>query len=347
MAKDEEDQRETEEPRRSGNGKATSSRAEKNERPRSEWTAMLMCLFGVLAYSIVMNMMSASSQVRLLTFLVSFPCFQPHTNANTTGLFAHSLREKYQCGRDSSRTYCPFFLFFHARQTSGLYEGLVALSRNYTVSPGTYELMWNNSIASEKISAMSEIGIGRAANDLVKAGQDMVLSATGLGGGQSDAQAKLPVLQPNPPPPPPDVPPPPPPPPPAAAAPAAAAAAAPSSAPAIQAVASHPLDAQGSQEGKDPGVGANGGSGEQEECVGIDGSEEGDWDKSKKYHLRGCKLRRVTAEEVVSRFFTLVKDTFKFCVDVYPISVFERPCCICEKDGHPIRFLCNLPNDMT
>jgi hypothetical protein len=173
----------------------------------------------------------------------------------------------------------------------------VALGRNYTASSGTYDLMWNNSIASERISAMSEIGIGRAAKDLIKAGQDAVMSATGFGVVQSDAPAKLPVLQPDPSPPPSAVPPPPPPP--AAAA------------PAVQAVASHPVDAQGSQEGKDSGVGANGGSGEQEECVGVDGSEEGDWDKSKKYHLRGCKLRRVTAEEVMSRH-TLVHATQKF-----------------------------------
>jgi hypothetical protein len=172
---------------------------------------------------------------------------------------------------------------------------------------------------------MSEIGIGRAAKDLIKAGQDVVMSATGLGAVQSDAPAKLPVLQPDPSPPPSAVPlptPPPPPPPPAAAAAAAA--------PAVQAVASRPLGAQGSQEGKDSGAGANGGSGEQEECVGVDGSEEGDWDKSKKYHLRGCKLRRVTAEEVMSGF-TLVHATQKFRICIYPTSLIERPCCTCGK----------------
>lgn len=58
--------------------------------------------------------------------------------------------------------------------------------------------MWNNSIAAEKISAMSDIGMGRAANDLIKAGHDIVLSATGLGSlsspGSSGPDDKIKIL---------------------------------------------------------------------------------------------------------------------------------------------------------
>ena len=90
MARDAEEHRENEEPRRSANGDATAAKAWNSERPRSERTAMLICIFGVLAYSVVVQMMSASTQVRrgVVAFMIYFPCFQPHSKANVMRLCA-------------------------------------------------------------------------------------------------------------------------------------------------------------------------------------------------------------------------------------------------------------------
>jgi hypothetical protein len=90
MAREEKHRDENEEPRRSANGDATAANAWNSERPRSERTAMLICIFGVLAYSVVMQMMSASTQVRsgVVAFMIYFPCFRPHSTANMMRLCA-------------------------------------------------------------------------------------------------------------------------------------------------------------------------------------------------------------------------------------------------------------------